>query len=49
MPVDANASKQHLYDLAKKMDVPGRSRMSNGELVKALHQANDRATAKARS
>lgn len=47
--VDANASKQHLYDLAKKMDVPGRSTMSKDQLVKALQKANDRATAKARS
>jgi cation transport regulator ChaB len=47
--VDANASKEHLYDLARRMDVPGRSRMSKGELVQALQKANDRATARARS
>lgn len=47
--VDANASKEHLYDLARRMDVPGRSRMSKGELVQALQKANDRATANARS
>jgi cation transport regulator ChaB len=47
--VDANASKQHLYDLAKKMHIQGRSGMSKGELVKALQKANDRETAKARS
>jgi hypothetical protein len=47
--VDANASKKHLYDLAKKLDVPGRSNMSKGELVDALQKANDRKTAKARS
>lgn len=47
--VDANASKQHLYDLARRMDVPGRSRMSKDELVQALQKANDRATARARS
>jgi ChaB protein len=46
--VDANASKEHLYDLAKRMDVPGRSRMSKDELVRALRKANDRASAKAR-
>jgi hypothetical protein len=47
--VDTNASKEHLYDLARRMDVPGRSRMSKGELVQALQKANDRATARARS
>ena len=47
--VDANASKQHLYDLAKRLDVPGRSAMSKGELVAALHKANNRKTASARS
>jgi cation transport regulator ChaB len=47
--VDANASKKHLYDLATRLDVPGRSRMSKDELVQALQKANDRASAKARS
>lgn len=40
--VDANASKQHLYDLAKRLDVPGRSTMTKGELVDALRKANNR-------
>jgi cation transport regulator ChaB len=42
--VDANASKAHLYDVAKRLDVEGRSRMSKDELVEAIQQANDRAT-----
>ena len=46
--VDANASKEHLYGLAKKMDIKGRSRMRKDELVKALQKANDAATRKAR-
>ena len=46
--VDANASKKHLYELAKRLDVPGRSSMSKDELVTALGKANDRASAKAR-
>jgi hypothetical protein len=46
--VDANASKQHLYDLAKRLDVRGRSRMSKAQLVDALQKANDRETTRAR-
>lgn len=46
--VDANASKEHLYGLAKKMDIKGRSKMDKDELVKALQKANDTATRKAR-
>lgn len=42
--VDANASKRHLYDLAKRLDVPGRSSMSKAELVDALRKASDRET-----
>ena len=47
--VDANASKQHLYDLAKRLDVPGRSSMTKQQLVEAIGKANNRKTAKARS
>jgi len=47
--VDAHASKLHLYELARRLDVPGRSRMSKAELVDALRRANDRATRRARS
>jgi hypothetical protein len=46
--VDANATKKHLYELATRLGVPGRSRMSKDELVEAIDKANDRATAKAR-
>ena len=47
--VDANATKEHLMDVAKRLDVQGRSSMTKDELVDAIQQANDRATAKARS
>jgi|SRR6185312_7116623 len=46
--VDANASKEHLYELAKKLDVPGRSKMDKSELVEALRKANNRETRKSR-
>ena len=47
--VDANASKKHLQDLARRLDVKGRSKMDKAELVDAIQKANNRATAKARS
>lgn len=46
--VDANASKRHLLDLAKRLDVKGRSSMTKPELVDAIQKANNRKTAKAR-
>ncbi|MCW2776524.1 MAG: cation transport regulator ChaB [Frankiales bacterium] len=46
--VDANASKAHLYDLAKRLGVEGRSRMRKEELVEAVDRANRRETARAR-
>jgi cation transport regulator ChaB len=47
--VDANASKQHLMDVAKRLDITGRSRMTKSELVDAIQKANKRSTSKARS
>jgi cation transport regulator ChaB len=47
--VDANASKQHLMELAKRLDISGRSRMTKAELVDAIQKANNRSTSKARS
>jgi cation transport regulator ChaB len=46
--VDANASKAHLMDVAKRLDVHGRSSMTKDELVDAIQKANDKATAEAR-
>ena len=46
--VDANASKEHLMDVAKQLDVSGRSSMNKDELVDAIQKANDKATAMAR-
>jgi len=45
--VDANASKKHLYEIAQRLDVPGRSTMTKAELVEAIGKANDRASAQA--
>jgi hypothetical protein len=46
--VDANASKSHLYEVAKKLDISGRSRMDKGELVDAIERENGRRTRKSR-
>jgi cation transport regulator ChaB len=46
--VDANASKAHLLDVAKRLEVSGRSRMTKAELVDAIQKANDRQTRRAR-
>lgn len=46
--VDANASKAHLYDLAKDAGIEGRSTMDKEELADALQRSNDRKTAEAR-
>jgi len=47
--VDANASKDHLMDVARRLDVPGRSSMTKDELVAGIEKANDKATRDARS
>ncbi|MGD9956016.1 MAG: ChaB family protein [Candidatus Nanopelagicales bacterium] len=46
--VDANASKAHLLEVARRLDVPGRTRMTKDELVEAIQKANDRETRHAR-
>jgi cation transport regulator ChaB len=46
--VDANSSKSHLYDVAKKLDIAGRSTMSKSELVDANKKANRKQTRKSR-
>ena len=46
--VDRNASKKHLYEIAQRLDVPGRSTMDKDELVEAIDRANRRETAHAR-
>jgi cation transport regulator ChaB len=46
--VDANASKAHLLDVAKRLDIRGRSSMRKDELVEAIKKANRRETARSR-
>ena len=46
--VNANASKKHLQDVARKLNISGRSKMDKDELVDAIKKENRRETAKAR-
>jgi cation transport regulator ChaB len=45
--VDANASKEHLLEVARRLDIRGRSRMRKGELVDAIMKANRRESRRA--
>jgi cation transport regulator ChaB len=47
--VDANAPREHLYEVAGRLNIRGRSRMSKAELVDAIMKANERETAAARA
>jgi len=47
--VDANASKSHLMDVAKRLDIGGRSSMNKQQLVEAIEKANAKETRKSRS
>jgi cation transport regulator ChaB len=40
--VDANASKEHLMQLARRLNIRGRSSMRKAELVEAIRKANAR-------
>jgi cation transport regulator ChaB len=46
--VNANASKKHLMEVARRLAVRGRSTMTKAELVDAIQKANDRASRRAR-
>ncbi|MFY7066030.1 ChaB family protein [Nocardiopsis changdeensis] len=46
--VDANASKDHLYEQARRLGVQGRSKMTKAELVDALRKESGTRTKRAR-
>ncbi|WP_236239362.1 ChaB family protein [Streptomyces sp. CC228A] len=46
--VDENATKEHLYAMARRMGIDGRSRMSKAELAEALRKENRSRTRAAR-
>jgi ChaB/Rho termination factor, N-terminal domain len=46
--VDANASKAHLMEVAKRLKIRGRSSMTKAQLVDEIEKANRRETTRAR-
>ncbi|MEU1789619.1 ChaB family protein [Streptomyces sparsogenes] len=46
--VDEQSSKQHLYDVAKRLDIGGRSQMSKSDLLEAIRKENRTRTRQAR-
>lgn len=46
--VNASATKKHLVEVARKLDIPGRSKMGKDELVSAIKKANRRESARSR-
>ncbi|ORB56498.1 cation transport regulator ChaB [Mycobacteroides saopaulense] len=44
--VDASATKDHLLNIARRLDIPGRSSMNKKELVSAIEKANRRESRK---
>ncbi|MDT0328359.1 ChaB family protein [Nocardiopsis lambiniae] len=47
--VNANATKEHLYEQARRLGVEGRSKMTKSQLVDALRKESDDRTSRARS
>jgi len=47
--VDEHATKTHLYEIAKRLEIGGRSRMSRPELLDAIRRANRSSTRAASS
>ncbi|BDD81748.1 hypothetical protein TPB0596_15110 [Tsukamurella pulmonis] len=41
--VDVNATKAHLVDVARRLEIRGRSTMRKSELIDAIERANERA------
>ncbi|HEY6793430.1 MAG TPA: ChaB family protein [Kineosporiaceae bacterium] len=46
--VNANASKAHLRDVARRLEIAGRSSMTKDQLVTAIQKENDRRSAQSR-
>lgn len=47
--VDTQATKKHLMDIARRLDIRGRSTMTKGELVDAIEKANRKESRRSRS
>jgi cation transport regulator ChaB len=46
--VDANAGKGHLMEIARRLEISGRTGMTKSELVAAIQKANEKSTREAR-
>lgn len=46
--VDERSSRSHLYEVARRLDIPGRSQMSKHQLIGAIKKANASATRRSR-
>jgi cation transport regulator ChaB len=46
--VDERSTKEHLYDVAKRLDIDGRSQMSRSDLLDAIRKENRSRSRKAR-
>jgi cation transport regulator ChaB len=47
--VDENTTVQHLYEVARRLDIGGRSKMNRAELLEAIRKENRSQTRAARS
>jgi len=45
--VDTDASKAHLYEISRRLDIAGRSSMSRQQLVNTIRKENRNATRRA--
>jgi hypothetical protein len=46
--VDANASKAHLMEIARQLDVESRSKMTKADLIEAVDKSNRRESTRSR-
>jgi len=46
--VDEQAGKEHLYEIAQRLRIPGRSSMTKAELIRAIDKANRSSTRRSR-
>ena len=45
---EEQAGKEHLYEIAQRLRIPGRSSMTKAELIRAIDKANRSSTRRSR-